>query len=302
MNRNKTKHIPIFGPILTFFWRIYYKASIIIVKIWHYVLSKKYTLIKDPSNVFEVVSVVQGKTWNTMYTPEIFGLSKERTITAVYPELEFYRINDAILTYESDTVRWKNYVWWDKYNDEDFVSLAQPKDCNVMTFDGNSVRIVENINKEHISGPVISLIGVFSYAWSHFLFEFICKLFFAGEAGLLNRELTLLTDDYHDENIEYIINNYLKNFPLVKRLIIKKNVDYVCEELLAIRCTGTNYNEAKVFWDYRLVIPQIVTDKLHYYISYPLIDKIKDNPVKHKKLFLARRSNRKLKNNNEIEA
>lgn len=295
----KIKKIPFVGPLLK---DTYYALYSLYVRFLNCFLRKKYYLVKKPEQAFEVVRTIQGRTWNTMYTPEIFELSKERTITAIYPELEFYRIPNAVISLESDVIRTNDTAWWDKYNDEDFVSLAQPRDKNVVRFDKSSIIVSRKLRKEYIHGNVISLIGVFSSAWSHFLFEFVCKLYFAGESGLLNQKVTLLTNEYHDENIEYILSNYLKDYPLVNRIILKKNKDYYCDTLFAMRCTGTNYNEAKVFWDYRLIIPKIVIDRLHQYVSNPLISKVKDNQSKYKKLFLARHSNRKLTNNNEVEA
>lgn len=263
--------------------------------------SKEYNLIKKPSEVFPVVAHISDTTWNTMYTPEIFGICKERTMIASYPEIEFYSINNAIIRTDSDIFLSDQGAWWDKYNEEDFLTLCTPADNNVVSFDSRKVRILPSRKQTFIKGKVVSLTGVWSYAWSHCLFEFICRLFFAGESGLLDQEVTLLTDKYHDENIEYIIADYLKRYPLVKWMYAESRVDYKCEELLAVRCTGTNYNEAKVYWDYRLVIPELTIQKLHQYIVSPLVEKINTNPVKHKKIFLARHTNRKLVNTDEVE-
>lgn len=287
------------------FNKLYNRCYIYVYKCWRYVQaktnSKKYPLIKKPSEYFPVIASVCGESWNTMYTPEIFGICKERELVAKFPEFEFYSIKDASIRLGSDIILSAKGAWWDKYNEEDFLTLCTPADINVVNYDSHNVCIIQSPHKELIKGKVLSLTGVWSYAWSHCLFEFICRLFFAGEAGLLNQEITLLTDAYNDENIEYIISNYLKKYPKVKWIYAKSRTDYLCEELLAIRCTGTNYNEAKVYWDYRLVIPEIVTQKLHEYVVNPIVEKIKDRPVRHKKIFLSRHSNRKLSNTQEVE-
>lgn len=263
--------------------------------------AKTYTLIKNPKDIFPVLARISDASWNKMYTPEIFGICKERTMEAIFPELEFYSMKNATISLGSDIILTEHGVWWDKYNEEDFMTLCTPADNNVISYTSDSIRILPSRKQQFICGKVISLTGVWSYAWSHCIFEFICRLFFAGEAGLLNQEVTLLTDNYHDENIEYIISNFLKNYPQVKWRFAQTGIDYKCEELMAIRCTGTNYNEAKVYWDYRLVIPEVTIRKIHEYIVDPIVEKIKNNPVKHRKVFLSRHSNRKLTNTEEVE-
>lgn len=263
---------------------------------------KTYRIIKDPSQVFDIVAHIQDATWNTMYTPEIFEISKERVLIAKYPSIDYYKINNAVVSVNSDIVVTEEGIWWEKYNEEDFVTLAIPADANLVSFDSETVSILPSSQKEKISGRTLPITGVYSYAWSHFLFQFLCKLICAGESGLLNERITILTNDYKDENIEYILMHYLNKYPNVKRKIAKRGVDYICEELICTRSMATSYNEAKVFWDYRLVIPEIVVKKLHYYVSNPLIEKIKTNPAKFKKIFLCRHSNRKLTNTIEVES
>lgn len=263
--------------------------------------SKEYRLIKNPDEVFKIAYHVADETWNTMYTPELFNIAKERTIVAKYPSLNFYSIPNATINQDSDIVLTEHGAWWDKYNDEDFITLAQPCDCNLVRYDSESITVMPAKRKEFISGKVLSLTGVWSYAWSHCLFQFICKLFCAGESGLLNQRITLLTNDYKDENIEYILRNYLKKYKHVNRVITNNNIDYTCEELICIRSMTYNYNEAKVYWDYRLITPQIVVDKLQQYVSKPIINEIKDNITKYKKIYLSRHSNRKLVNTDEVE-
>lgn len=273
----------------------------IIRKVRTYMFKQSYSIIKKPSEEFDIVAHIQDASWNTMYTPEIFDISKERKLVAKYPSIDYYRINNGVININSDIVITEKGVWWEKYNEEDFVTLATPADANLVSFNKDFVTILPAIKKQYIKGKVLPLTGVYSRAWSHFLFQFLCKLFFAGESGLLEDEITILTNDFKDENIEYIIGHYLENYPKVKRFIAKRGVDYTCEELICTRSMATSYNEAKVFWDYRLVIPELVVRKLHEYVSVPIIEKIKEYPTKYKKIFLSRHSNRKLTNTIEVE-
>lgn len=274
-----------------------------IIRFFRILLFKKtYIIIKQPSSIFEIVAHIQDETWNTMYTPEIFEISKERILIAKYPEIVFYNIERGVINVGSDIVLTDKGAWWEKYNEEDFTTLALPADANLVSFDADNVTILPAVRKEYIRGRVLPITGVYSYAWSHFLFQFLCKLICAGEAGLLQDKITLLTNEYNDENIEYILSNFLSNFPKVERRVAERGVDYICEHLICTRSMSTSYNEAKVFWDYRLVVPNLVVNKLHEYVSFPIIDKIKNNPQRHKKIFLSRHTNRKLTNTQEVES
>ncbi len=271
---------------------------------FHY---KKYRIIKNPDAELTIIYHIKGPTWETSYAPEIFGIAKERISTASWPSENFYEIKNALVSYDSDVVLTPNGAYWSKYNEDDFVTAAKPYDRNVVLFNRDFVYIKKYNRKVFIKGKTLSLIGKYSYYWSHFLFEFVCKMYFAGEAGLLDQDINILTDGTNDSNLEEIINTYLSRYPRVHRIIIDKDVDYECEELVCMRETGSNYNEMKFTLEYRFAVPSNVTEMLHKYVSTPYIEKVKNNPVKYTKLFLSRhgRNNangRSLRNIDEIES
>lgn len=263
---------------------------------------EKYAIIKRPSGVFETLYHIKDRTWELMYTPEIYEICKERTITARVPAQDIYLIKDATVCAESDLVLSNIGAWWDKYNEEDFVTSAIPCDCNLYMFDKDYVKVIHVSKKTYITGKTVSLIGVWSYAWSHFLFQFICKLFYAGEAGLLDDDVTLLTNDFHDVNIEEILNGYLKRYPKVKRVNVLPKTEYCCEQLICMPSMTVSYNEMKYILDYRLITPKHVIDKLMKYMVLPLKEKVKSKPCKYRKIYLSRRTNRRLNNLEEVES
>jgi hypothetical protein len=265
--------------------------------------SREYVLVKDPDERYNIIFHISDETWDTAYTPEIYKISKERTLVTRIPKFDIYIIHGAEVNMLSDIVVEGTYALWDKYNDEEFRTLACPTDYNLVSFTNNTIRVMKALSTEYISGRVLNLTGTSSNIWSHFLFQYVCKLFFAGEAGLLDEDITLLVNDYKDQNIDCILNNYLSKYPKVHKKVVRSRVDYVCDKLIYIRATRTNINGALDYRDYRQVIPQIVINKLNEYICTPLTEKCKNNPENHKKIFLTRRvyNNRGLVNNNEVE-
>ncbi len=263
--------------------------------------SKVHPIIKNPHEEFEILYHIKDATWETVYAPAIYGIAKERIATGMWPAEDIFLIKHGIVCCASDTIRTPKGVWWNKYNDNDFVTCAIPGDCNVLSFNRDTVTICPNKKNIRLSGKTLSLIGVYSHAWSHFLFEFVSKMYYAGEAGLLNQDVFLLTDEYNDSNIEDVINNYITSYPKVRRIIAKKNTDYICEELICMRETGSNYNDVKFFLFQPFIIPSNVTNMVQKYIVKPYIQKIKNRPAKHTKIYLSRHSNRILNNTEEVE-
>lgn len=86
--------------------------------------AKTYPLIKNPRDIFPVLARISDASWNKMYTPEIFGICKERTMEAIFPELEFYSMKNATISLGSDIISTEHGVWWDKYNEEDFMTYV----------------------------------------------------------------------------------------------------------------------------------------------------------------------------------
>ena len=277
------------------------------IRQWVYNLCyKKYPIIKRPDQELNLYCHINDARWETAYLPEIYGIAKEREITCAWPEENFFLIKNAVVCYDSDIVITPKGVYWSKYNEDDFTSGALPYDRNLKSFNKDYIFIKPNKKKVFIKGRTLSLIGKFSYYWSHFLFEFICKMYYAGELGLFNTPINILTDKTNDNNIEELINTYLAKYPNVQRINVLKNVDYQCEELLCMRETGSNYNEMKFTLLHRFTVPNSVTSMLQKYISNPYTNKLRRDGAFHKKLFLSRHgkslvNGRTLRNIEEVE-
>lgn len=268
---------------------------------WNKTHTKTYRIIKNPDDVFTILHHIQDETWVKMYIPEIYDSSKERIVEGKYPSENFYLIPNAIVSVGSDLVLTSNGVWWDKYYDDDFYATAQPYDSNIQSFTSETVSVSRRLHKIYLKGETLSLIGVFSDAWSHFLFQFITKLYFAKDVGLLGCPINLLVDKTSDNNIIQMVDDVIRDFPNVNKIYACRNTDYKCEKLICMRSTSSNYNEMRYWLDYRQLTPKSTIDSIEKNLVLPLVNRIKNNHVNHKKLFLPRKNNRFLTNNEEIE-
>lgn len=250
--------------------------------------SKTYRIVQNPEKELHVVHQVKGPTWEEICYPECYGHSKEMHLTVFSPAEFIFEEKNAIINANSDAVITDKGVYWDKFNQEEFVTWAKPADSNVAWFDRESIGILRENKQQRIEGKVLSLIGLWSYHWAHCLFEFLPKLFSAGEAGLLDSPITILVVENEDGNIKEIINNYLKDFPNAKIYYVQNHIDYICDELYFLPSPGPNYCDYKFRLDYIEYIPQYVIDSIHRYVVAPIIDKIKDNKTKYEKIFMPR--------------
>ena len=236
-------------------------------------ISEHYSLIKKPEDVFE----------------RLYHIS-----------LDIWLVQDAIVCQNSDVIRCNAGVWWDKYNDYDFMTRAKPCDKNILSYTTEDMYVLPCHEKVKIQGVALSLLGVFVHVWSHFVFQYLCKLYYAGEAGLLNQNITILIYDYADKNINEILENYLVRYPKVKIIRTQANVDYYCEKLICAPALATNYNDARFSLDYGFVIPHIVIETLMRELVNPYTSKFKQESTKYTKLFLTRSSQRILSNKEEV--
>ncbi len=255
---------------------------------FHWLESKTYRIIQNPEKEFEVVHKIKGETWEETCYPECYGHSKEMHLTVFSPAEYIFKERNVLVSAASDAIITTKGVFWSKFNNDEFVTWAKPSDYNVLWYDRNIIRIFSHKRRSVVKGKVLSLLGDCSYHWAHCLFEFIPQLFSAGEAGLLDDEITILVVDNVDRNILEIVKNYLKSFPKARIQFAKSGVDYECEELLFMPIPGPCYSDYKFRLDYVEYVPHYVIEQIKRYVIDPLVMKIEDHKPKYEKIFLPR--------------
>lgn len=287
--------------------KIYNNSPKFAVSTWKYIkkqylsrVAKSYPIVLDPENKFEVLYKIKDSTWEDTYYPECYGHCKEQHLQVFSPARYVFKTNNAIVTYESDAVITSEGVYWDKYNDQEFITWASPCDSNVFKYDRNNIYLIRNKRQVSILGRTLSLIGVWAFHWAHCMYQFVPKLFTAGEAELLNEPINILVTKEEDSVILEIMNGYLKNFPNAKILYAEKDTDYICEELIFMPAFGSTFNDHKFRLDYPFYIDKYALDIVKKYVINPVVEQIKDNPVVYEKIYLPRGIYRSLNNTNEV--
>lgn len=263
-------------------------------------LTSPYPIVKNPNEVFNKVYKVKEETWEDSYYPECYGLCKEQHLVIKDKKRYIYSADNSIAVASSDAIITSHGVYWDKFNDEEFCTWASPADANIYWFNHQSVGLRRFKKKECIPGKTFSMVGVWSFHWAHCMYQFMPKLFSAGEAGLLNQDITILIDASEDGTIMEIIKEYLKCFPNAKLKKAYPKIEYLCETLYFMDSCGSNFNNCKFRLDYPYFIPRHALDKIQKYVIDPLIEKVKDNKPTYDKIFLPRGHFRTLTNYEEV--
>ena len=272
------------------------------------IISERYDIVSNPNEVFEKIYKVKDASWEDTYYPECFGHCKEQHLQVWIPEEYIYKVKNGIINANSDVVITDKGVYWCKYNQEEFVTWAKPADCNVSWYDGNNhIGIRRAKKKEYIPGRVVNITGLWAYHWAHCMYEFLPKLFSAGEAGILDNPITVLVVENEDKTILEIIKKYLKDYPQATLMLAKNDIDYECEELYFQPIPGSCFSNHNFRLDYPFYISRHVLDKTKRYIIDPIIAQIKNNEPRYDKVFLSRRSKytntgQMLKNQDEVLA
>jgi hypothetical protein len=269
--------------------------------LWRKLTSETYSIITNPNEVFEKFYKVKDDTWENTYYPACYGHCKEQHLEVFIPAEYIYKIDNGIVSYESDVVLTDKGAYWEKFNEEEFVTWAIPADTNVTWYGHKNIGIKRYKKQEYIPGKTLAMVGVWAYHWGHCMYQFMPKLFSAGESGLLNEPVNILIVENEDATIMEIIHNYLAKFPNAKIIYAKPGIEYKCHELYYMPNPGASFNDPQFRLDYPYYISRHVLDKTKKYIIDPLIEKIKNNETKYEKIFLPRNGrNRNLTNFDEV--
>lgn len=296
----KTKYIELYQRYTPAFvktiWRAYKKH-----KQWSN--ASVYSICKV-ADIADRVYHIKDESWERVYMPEIYKIMKSWENSSYHPAQDIYEIKNVDVRAASDIVTIGTSCIWDK-SELDIFSKIIPIDNGLLEYKENKVWMCASKNINIVHGASVSLCGVHAKVWTHFLIQYLPNLYYAEEAGLLDKQDTvLLTPDYTDRNILEIINATLAAHPKVKRIICKDEFDtvYRCDTLYYMACSSIETNQAHYILPYDTVIPKRATDILRKKIVEPYTHKENDSNDKKIKLYIVRRSAfRGLLNYEEIE-
>jgi len=259
-------------------------------------------IIEHPGECFEKVYHIKDETWEEYQMAEVFDIAKQTTVRLHHQAQDILCVPDARICMDSDIVVTTNGVLWDKSYAYNFDRSIIPWDSDYLCHNQNTIQMYRATKQiEHIKGGCVSLLGVFVQVWAHFMMQFVCKMYYAEEAGLLDKDTTLLVPNNMDANMKELVDNVKRDHPTLKCIEAQNEIEYVCEKLYYIQSTSVFHNQCVNFNHGQIIIPQRAANAIRTHIVSEYLDSINDNS-KYEKIFLIRRNtSRSLVNNDEVE-
>lgn len=250
---------------------------------------------------FPKIYHIKDETWEKVYVAAKYQFNRAYNVLFRHEQQDISILKGSCVCEKSDVVITKDGVVWDKYYNPNFSKIT-PLDRNVYAYDKTNVWLKKYVNKEQLKGKVVSLLGVYSGVWAHFIVQYLPKLYYAEKAGLFNETVTLLVSSINDENIREIFEQYSHLYPAIRIVEAYENCYYECEELYYMPSASHVDDDSLYLQTCDVLIPKIVKDNLLSHLVQPLIEKVKANAPMHRKIYLVRRDTyRKTTNWEEIE-
>jgi hypothetical protein len=276
-----------------------------IAKKIHFRYLQKFTpfidFVENPDSIGKKLYRIKEETTETVCCIDNNDVLESSELKVHHPAQDILELNDVSVFGGSDIVKTSNGILWDKKYFHNFSPVILiPGDSNLLSYNEKGMKLKES-KQVLLREYCFSMLGVHAKHWAHFLAQYLPKLFYMKESGLLKNDITILLPCYKDSQIMEIIDNAVSPYKNIKIEYIDDNTEVRCKKLIYIP-------SASILGDYGVscsflhaLIPQTVIDVLKIHLVNPLLEKV--NAVRRgDKIFLSRKGkNRNLINYEEIE-
>ena len=258
-------------------------------------------IIKSPEKQFKIIRTLNSDSWEPMCLPAIYNISKEIRSSLLYKKQYILDVENALVYDDSNIIVTDKGVIWNKSYHENF-TIVVPLDKGLIDYDNNSVRYGKIKNITRVEGKVISLLGVHSRVWSHFLIQYLPKILYAERFGITSEKIMLLVPQYNDIHIKLILEDFVRRNPNIKVIESNCKNSYYCDHLIHIPETAYCGDHANIIHLCDTIIPKETFNLLLASIVNPMINNVRIDK-KYKKLYIIRRGTyRSLINCEEVES
>ena len=212
-----------------------------------------------------------------------------------------YRVENALIRPNADYIIVDNKTAiWSKRNLELFTKNI-PQDQGLLNYTGDYiiVRAFESNVREF--GNVYSLCGVYSDVWSHFMLQYLVKLYSILQLPKdVLLDLTILTPNYTDAHIQEVVNRFISQYlPNAKLATLAKNEMASCKQLYWMDNTTDMIEHVSYVCPFDMITPAYVAQQMRQFF----IPSIESNTTEGVKLYITRHGQwRNMTNNDEVEA
>ncbi len=265
-------------------YRIIHKIQKRIINLLY---KERYSIIQAPILMFPLIYKIKDESWEKLYVSEVFRISKKYCVECYSTAQYVLNVEEARICSQSDIVVTPKGVLWDKYSKSSFTKTI-PLDSNLISFSAGRIDIVKGRKQVVVDGPVITMGGVHSKVWAHFLVMYLPRIYYAAELGLFENNITVLLPQYRDGHIRQIVYDFLSGYSNASIIEMEDNVDYLCHSLFYI----PSFSNATDHSTYCMAIDFLIPSNVVNVLNKHLVERYRsdiNSEGKKRKLYLARR-------------
>lgn len=258
-------------------------------------------ILNRSDNIGESLILFKEETLEKVCFSKVFNLAEASNVQFFYPKIELKRFYNATIYAASDFIITDKYAIWDKYYFTQFTKLI-PHDEDIVKVDNGNIFISKPNEIFQIENG-FSFCGVHSNIWSHFLVQFLPKLYLLKQAiEIVNSKLTVIIPFYSDVQIKEIVHFLLSQFNDIEIFELQKNQSVHCKSLFAINNTAFICDHSTYVNPSDIIIPNLSLNILKVNFVSDIFEKYNIANSKHnRKIFIGRSGYRDLINGPEVE-
>lgn len=261
-----------------------------------------YPIINKPYECFDVFATLKPESWEDTVITETYNLNKKTIYPGWSERLDILLVENAIVKNRTDIVITDRGCLLDKAENPNFGGMIL-EDIDLLCHSRNELTLRKTKVNETIESNVVSLLGIFSTVWAHFLIQFLPKLLVAIEKGIVEKEMVLLVPHYDDNQIKEIVSLYIKKYPNVTLKIADEKCSYVCKRLYYIPSLTVQVNQAAYIHPHFCVFTNLMKNLISKFFIEQFVEKANKltTPV-YSKIYLPRAGRyRSMVNHEEVD-
>jgi hypothetical protein len=224
----------------------------------------------DASSIGKKLMCIKPETFEKVRPYPIYKAIKNIQFDVEYPAIYLMEYKNVSFFSNSDFIISGNEVVWDKRNYPMFSKMF-PQDKELVNFDDNKVKIL--IDKETVNvETAFSMCGVYATVWSHFLVQYLPKLyFFLQYTERKDEHLTIILPEYSDSHVIEVVEHYTNKFKNTTIKTLNNNQIATCKKLYYIESTSmiSDHETYETYIDF--FVPECVSNFLKKVFAPDLI-------------------------------
>lgn len=232
----------------------------------------------------------------------IFQVMPKGELTLSTAAQNCYRIKNAEIRSHADYIIVNGgKVIWAKKNLHLFTK-DMPRDVGVVNYTEDSIYVQRHSLQVEEFDTVFSLCGVYSDVWSHFMLQYLVKLYNLLQIPKEVRcDITIMTPDYSDTHIKEAVNRFVYQYiPECRLATLQENVIARCKTLYWMDNTTDMIEHVSYVCPFDMITPGYVARQMQQYFIPQVEKKSEKEEVK---LYITRHAQwRNMTNNDEVEA